>query len=87
MVDIESFEGEPAYFECIVHGNPMPAVTWYCDGIPINESVFEAITLEDGTCQLIIQETFPEDEGEYQCIATNEYGSASTSCILYVSGM
>lgn len=38
------------------------------------------------TATLLINEVFPEDEGEYTCVATNSIGSDTTSCKLTVKG-
>ena len=32
------------------------------------------------TASLTISEVYPEDEGEYLCLATNEAGSTQTTC-------
>ena len=32
------------------------------------------------TASLSISEVYPEDEGEYLCLATNEAGSTQTTC-------
>ena len=41
----------------------------------------------DGTnAKLNIQHVYPEDEGEYTCVATNELGKAFTSACLIVDG-
>lgn len=39
---------------------------------------------EDGTCELIINEVFLENEGEYMAVATNIFGEDSTLATLSV---
>lgn len=39
---------------------------------------------KNGVASLVINEVFPEDEGEYTCKATNSVGTTSTSCKLSV---
>ena len=39
---------------------------------------------ESGTCTLLIAEVFPQDAGEYRCIAVNEHGKAVTKAMLEV---
>ena len=39
---------------------------------------------ESGTCTLLIAEVFPQDAGEYRCIAINEHGRAITKALLEV---
>lgn len=41
---------------------------------------------KNGMATLTINEIFPEDEGEYACLATNSIGSDTTSCKLTVKG-
>lgn len=42
--------------------------------------------LEDTTARLSIKQVYPEDEGEYSCVAFNELGKATTSACLIVDG-
>lgn len=39
---------------------------------------------KNGLASLVINEVFPEDEGQYTCKATNSVGTTSTSCKLTV---
>lgn len=39
---------------------------------------------KNGVATLTINEVFPEDEGEYACLATNSIGSDTTSCKLTI---
>lgn len=87
LEDIEVSEGSPVRLECCVVGRPRPTVNWLYDGEPIDEtSEFDILNMDDGTCILVIRETFPEDEGEYECRAVNELGTASTRAELYIQG-
>ncbi|CAG5126019.1 unnamed protein product, partial [Candidula unifasciata] len=67
-------------------GVPSPTITWYFDGSPILPSSDFQITIdvERGESTLIIVEVFPEDEGEYTCIAVNPFGESITTCRLTV---
>lgn len=67
-------------------GIPSPKITWYFDGSPIKPSTDFQITidLERGESTLIIVEVFPEDEGEYTCVAVNDFGESITTCRLTV---
>lgn len=40
----------------------------------------------DDGCQLEISRVYPEDEGEYTCVATNNAGTASCSATLTLDG-
>ena len=45
-----------------------------------------AAEFDGETAKLIIHHVYPEDEGEYTCVATNELGKAFTSACLVVDG-
>ncbi|TSQ81014.1 Vascular endothelial growth factor receptor kdr-like [Bagarius yarrelli] len=68
---------------CLAHGVPPPFIAWYKDKIPITEG--QGITLkEDGV--LIIQRVKKEDEGVYECQASNAEGVATSSAVITVLG-
>uniref|UniRef100_A0A2C9K0Z7 Ig-like domain-containing protein n=1 Tax=Biomphalaria glabrata TaxID=6526 RepID=A0A2C9K0Z7_BIOGL len=88
LESIEATEGQPVRFEVVVHGEPTPEVTWFLDGEIIRDSqVYKIETGPDGLCSLFLPESFPEDEGEYECQATNVYGTVSTKADLYIQGV
>ncbi|KAI5105129.1 vascular endothelial growth factor receptor kdr-like isoform X1 [Silurus meridionalis] len=68
---------------CLAHGVPPPLITWYKDKIPITEG--PGITLNDSGV-LIIQRVKKEDEGMYECQASNAEGVAASSAVITVSG-
>ena len=45
-----------------------------------------ATELDGETARLNIQHVYPEDEGEYTCVAYNDLGKAYTSACLVVDG-
>ena len=67
-------------------GRPSPKITWYQNGVEIKPNPdFEIyIDSDKGESTLIIVEVFPEDDGEYTCIALNEIGESITTCRLTV---
>lgn len=82
---ITTMDGQMITFTCKVTGKPRPEVTWYRNGKLIEENKDVSITyLEDGTCTLAINETFPEDSGDYTCKAVNAAGEVSTTAPLVV---
>ena len=44
------------------------------------------MTQYDDYCQLEISRVFPEDEGEYTCVARNSAGMVSCSAVLKLDG-
>ncbi|XP_062856564.1 vascular endothelial growth factor receptor kdr-like [Trichomycterus rosablanca] len=66
---------------CLAHGLPQPAITWYKDNTPITEG--PGITLSDDGV-LIIQRVKKEDEGVYECQASNAEGVVTSSAVITV---
>ncbi|KAH9498310.1 hypothetical protein Btru_006495 [Bulinus truncatus] len=88
LESIEATEGQPVRFEVVVSGEPAPLVSWFLDGETIRDSqVYKIESGPDGRCSLFLPESFPEDEGEYECQATNIFGTVSTKASLFVQGM
>uniref|UniRef100_A0A9J2P3W7 Immunoglobulin I-set domain protein n=1 Tax=Ascaris lumbricoides TaxID=6252 RepID=A0A9J2P3W7_ASCLU len=80
-------QGEEAILECVPYGKPFPAIKWLKDGIEIFEDVNLKIeSIEDGTQRLTIKQAEFCSEGYYRCVATNEFGTASTKGELVVEG-
>ena len=77
-------EGEPAHFNCRVEPkhDPKLQVKWYHDGKELASGHRFRITQEFGYVALDILYTYPEDEGEYVCKATNQLGEDVTKCEL-----
>ncbi|XP_047658234.1 vascular endothelial growth factor receptor kdr-like isoform X2 [Tachysurus fulvidraco] len=68
---------------CQAHGVPPPFITWYKDKIAITEG--PGITLKDNGV-LIIQRVKKEDEGMYECKASNAEGAVTASAVITVLG-
>ena len=68
-------------------GQPAPAIQWFIDEdlIPSDDDHYE-MDYTDGHAVLHMKNVEVHDEGEYMLVASNEYGSASTSCELTVAG-
>lgn len=84
---INVMDGEKVNLMCVVQGKPIPKVEWLHDNKPISEG--KEITLiqdSEGICSLAIHEVFPEDAGEYTCIAINRIGESICSTTLVVEG-
>ncbi|XP_060904331.1 vascular endothelial growth factor receptor kdr-like [Labrus mixtus] len=68
---------------CFALGVPRPYVLWYKNGVPVEEG--PGITLgEDGV--LTIERVKKDDEGFYECVASNVEGMAKTSAVVTVLG-
>lgn len=68
---------------CLALGVPPPYIMWYKNGVPVDEG--PGITLgEDGA--LTIERVKKDDEGLYECVASNVEGVAKTSAVVTVLG-
>ncbi|XP_067858731.1 myopalladin isoform X2 [Heptranchias perlo] len=83
----EAAEGSRVQLDCIVTGLPTPEVRWYCEGKELKNSPDIQIADDGNQYSLIISEAFEEDTGRYTCLASNIYGSDTTSAELYIEGL
>lgn len=65
---------------------PLEWITFVCSfEAPKYSGHVESLPFSEEVCTLIITEVFPEDSGEFKCIAENEAGSAVSTARLIVS--
>lgn len=85
---IEVMDGEALELSCKVVGKPIPKVEWYHNNEKIAENK-ETLIIQDaqGNCQLQITEVFPENAGEYKCMATNKIGETITKTTVNIQGI
>jgi hypothetical protein len=68
-----------------VTGYPLPAITWFKDDTQLTEDARHKFYADDdGFFALTIDPVKVEDTGHYSCVATNEYGQATTSAFFRV---
>jgi len=86
---LKVMDGEKARFYTLVAGSPKPEISWLHDGKPVKENPDFHLTYnkQTGSVGLEILEVFPQDSGQYECVANNEYGTASVTARLTVEGI
>ncbi|XP_025602051.2 titin homolog isoform X2 [Athalia rosae] len=86
LKDLRCCDGDAVSLECKVHATPAPDIRWEKDGrlLPLGGDF--ASFFDGETARLSIQHIYPEDEGEYTCVAYNDLGKAFTSACLVVDG-
>ena len=85
LTPIRVMDGEEVRFQCHVTGQPKPKITWFHNGHPINhQRELKVMQTPDGKIGLLISEVFPEDAGDYTCVARNSAGEARTVASLVV---
>ncbi|XP_067210466.1 uncharacterized protein [Linepithema humile] len=83
--DLRCCDGDAVSLECKVYATPEPPLVRWERGGKIIAMVGDFASDFDGeTARLSIQHVYPEDEGEYTCVAYNDLGKAYTSACLVV---
>jgi len=79
-------DGDAVTFECRFQSNPPEAlkIRWEKAGKLVTACKDFTADLDGGIARLSIQRVYPEDEGEYTCVAYNQLGKCSTSACLIV---
>uniref|UniRef100_A0A670IV53 Sialic acid binding Ig like lectin 1 n=2 Tax=Podarcis muralis TaxID=64176 RepID=A0A670IV53_PODMU len=82
----ETQEGQLAIIYCTVDSNPQSTLSLYRDKRLIATTSSHSapsqrisISTTRNSLKLEIQKVVPEDQGEYQCVASNAYGNATTA--------
>ena len=77
--------GQETILRCGVKGYPRPSLQWFFEGNAIsNESDNYMISGSGDQYHLTILKVTADMEGEFQCKATNQYGSRTASARLKV---
>ncbi|XP_009271700.1 PREDICTED: vascular endothelial growth factor receptor kdr-like isoform X1 [Aptenodytes forsteri] len=82
LTDLEVNISGKIILECKVSGTPEPQITWRKNGYPI--SAASGISMENNT--LVIERVKKDDEGLYECRASNDMGQDSTSAFIKIQG-
>ncbi|VDO27823.1 unnamed protein product [Haemonchus placei] len=75
-----TLEGDSIHLECRVTpiNDPQLKVQWYRNGAPLPEASRFKPVFEFGFCALDILYAYPEDNGDYELVVTNDKGEART---------
>lgn len=87
LSDLTIKDGESLSLKCAVKGVPEPMIEWTKNGELLASSDIMNLKYKNGVASLVIEEVFPEDEGEYICKASNSQGSTETHCKLTIIRM
>ena len=73
-------EGDNVTFTCDAIGNPVPLISWFRDGSPIDTSDNSSrIIFSVDKKQLAITNVSRSDSGEYRCVAENSVGNETSN--------
>ena len=85
-------EGGIASFNCQASGEPLPTISWYFNGVPLDDSNTAKYMITDrllpnATMSVLnIMDVQSSDSGTYTCNATNVVSTDSSSGVLIVNG-
>lgn len=87
LKDCEVLEGKDISLEIVVSGVPQPTVQWLLDErLLTSNDKRHVITSHGSVHSLNIKNIQIEDEGIYECVATNVAGTAKCDCEVLVDG-
>ena len=86
-------EGDTAFFTCQATGEPVPTISWYFNGFPVDDANTMKYTISMMSLNttiinntLTIMNVQSSDVGTYTCNATNVVSSDTSSGVLTVNG-
>ena len=93
VMDQTEDEGDTASFTCQATGEPVPTISWYFNGAPVDEAntmkyTISMMSLNTTTINntLTIMSVESSDVGTYTCNATNVVSNDTSSGVLTVNG-
>lgn len=86
LKDVRCCDGDSVTLQCHVEALPVPSVAWEKDGKVLGNTCDIQIDYRDDRATLKLRRVYPEDEGEYTCVAINNIGKAYTSACVIVDG-
>ena len=92
LMDQTRDEGDTASFTCQATGQPVPNITWYFNGAPVDEANTMKYTISMMSLNTTVSNTLTiinvqsSDVGTYMCNATNGVSSDTSSGVLTVNG-
>ncbi|XP_073957392.1 uncharacterized protein isoform X9 [Choristoneura fumiferana] len=84
LTDRTAVEGSRVKLTCSVLSSADPTITWYKNGVLIDNKLKYRTKYIDGLITLEVLNAAPVDSAEYNCTVENENGSVSTTAILKV---
>ena len=92
VMDQTQNEGGTTPFTCQATGGPVPTISWYFNGVPVDEAnmkyIISMMSVNTTTINstLTIMSVESSDVGTYTCNATNVVSSDTSSGVLTVNG-
>ncbi|CAG9781712.1 unnamed protein product [Diatraea saccharalis] len=84
LTDRTAVEGSRVKLTCSVLSSTDPIVTWYRNGVPLDDKLKYKTKIMNGLITLEVLNAVPRDSAEYTCTVENENGTVNTSANLKV---
>ena len=84
LKDLVIMEGNGCSLNAEVSGVPIPKITWFKDGIPVDDNTDYISKFENGVCSLAIEESMKEDSANWSVRASNKAGYSESHAKLTV---
>ena len=84
LKDLVIVEGDSCCLNAEVSGVPVPTITWFKDGIPVDDNTDYISKFENGICSLAIEESMKEDSANWSVRASNKAGYSESHAKLTV---
>ncbi|MEE6505501.1 hypothetical protein FKM82_005546 [Ascaphus truei] len=81
---LKALLGRTLALPCVAHGDPMPRLSWYKDGVALRVGDQDSLQGPDGTISVL--EVQLSDSGSYRCVASSSAGEDSLEFRLEVLG-
>ena len=83
--EVDVLEGKPLILTAKIAGQPLPQIKWLKDDLEVQKSDSIKMTAKpDGTVELIVNKTKPQDSGKYTLIVENALGEVRSSATVDV---
>lgn len=79
LKDVKVKARERLRLVCRCKGNPLPAIAWYKDGLPLNATKFSKIQFKKKRSTVVFPKIRLEDAGRYECRGTSVKGNVVTT--------
>ena len=83
LKNISVLENNILHLEVFASGTTLP-IKWFMENVELGPSPGVIIRQDGGHSEYIIEECYPEDEGLYTAVATNECGKVTTSAYITI---
>ena len=72
-------KGSHVTLSCDANGNPSPSISWTKNGVLLNKTGDPRISFTQQNRKLTMKNVSEADNGEYQCVAINLIGNATSN--------